>query len=51
LEQVGFYYICGHGIPQDLIDHVFVACARFHAQPFAAKMACGPTSTMSATCR
>ena len=39
LEQVGFYYICGHGIPQDLIDEVFAACARFHAQPFAAKMA------------
>jgi isopenicillin N synthase-like dioxygenase len=39
LEQVGFYYICGHGIAQDLIDEVFVACARFHAQPVAAKMA------------
>ena len=39
LEQVGFYYICGHGIAQDLIDEVFAACARFHAQPLAAKMA------------
>jgi len=39
LEQVGFYYIYGHGIPQDLIDQVFAACAHFHAQPFAAKMA------------
>ena len=39
LEQVGFYYICGHDIPQDLIDQVFAACAHFHAQPFAAKMA------------
>src|SRR3979409_292276 len=39
LEQVGVYYIFGHGIPQDRIAHVFAACTRFHAQPLAVKMA------------
>lgn len=39
LEQVGFYYIRGHGVPQGLIDDVFVQCARFHARPLAEKMA------------
>ena len=39
LEQVGFYYMCGHSIAQALIDEVFAACARFHAQPLAVKMA------------
>ena len=34
LEQVGFYYICGHSIPQDLIDEVFAACARFHGTEY-----------------
>lgn len=39
LEHVGFYYICGHPVPQALIDRIFAACARFHAQPLSAKMA------------
>jgi isopenicillin N synthase-like dioxygenase len=39
LENVGFYYIRGHDVPQSLIDRVFAACARFHAQPFETKMA------------
>jgi isopenicillin N synthase-like dioxygenase len=39
LEHVGFYYIRGHDVPQSLIDQVFAACARFHAQPLDAKMA------------
>ena len=39
LERVGFYYIHGHGVPQDLIDSVFAECARFHARPLAEKMA------------
>jgi isopenicillin N synthase-like dioxygenase len=39
LEQVGFYYLRGHGVSQRLIDEVFAACAQFHAQPLAAKMA------------
>jgi isopenicillin N synthase-like dioxygenase len=39
LEQVGFYYLRGHGVSQRLIDEVFAACAQFHAQPLATKMA------------
>ena len=39
LEQVGFYYIHGHGVPQGLIDDVFAQCAGFHARPLAEKMA------------
>ena len=39
LEQVGFYYIRGHDVPQHLVDQVFAECARFHAQPLDAKMA------------
>jgi isopenicillin N synthase-like dioxygenase len=39
LEHVGFYYLEGHDIPQQLVDRVFAECARFHAQPLAAKMA------------
>lgn len=37
--QVGFAYIVNHGVPQALIDSVFAASARFHAQPREAKMA------------
>lgn len=39
LEQVGFYFLYGHGVPRDLIDDVFVQCARFHALPLSEKMA------------
>ena len=38
-EQVGFYCLTGHGVPQTLIDRVFAEVARFHAQPFEAKRA------------
>src|SRR6266699_1904610 len=37
-EQIGFYFIVNHGVPQALIDRAFAATARFHAQPLAAKM-------------
>ncbi|WP_143309201.1 2-oxoglutarate and iron-dependent oxygenase domain-containing protein, partial [Candidatus Entotheonella palauensis] len=39
MENIGFYYLRGHDVPQSLIDDVFAACARFHAQPLEAKMA------------
>jgi isopenicillin N synthase-like dioxygenase len=39
LTHVGFYYIRGHDVPQELIDRVFAACTRFHAQPLEAKIA------------
>src|SRR5437588_10636149 len=38
-ENVGFYYLAGHGVPQPLIDRTYDAAARFHAQPMAAKLA------------
>jgi isopenicillin N synthase-like dioxygenase len=39
LENIGFYYLRGHGVPQSLIDQVFAATEQFHAQPVEAKMA------------
>ncbi len=38
-ENVGFYYLAGHGVPQKLIDDTYEAAARFHAQPMEAKLA------------
>jgi isopenicillin N synthase-like dioxygenase len=37
-ENVGFYYLLGHGVPQPLIDRTYEAAARFHAQPMARKL-------------
>src|SRR5271166_5219768 len=34
---VGFFYLKGHGIPQDLIDRVFEESRRFHALPIETK--------------
>ena len=38
LENIGFYFIKGHGVPQSLIDAAFAATARFHAQPLNNKL-------------
>lgn len=38
-EEIGFYFIVGHGVPQRLVDAVFAEAERFHAQPLEAKMA------------
>jgi isopenicillin N synthase-like dioxygenase len=38
-ENVGFYYLMGHGISNSLIDRTYGAAARFHAQPMATKLA------------
>src|SRR5262249_29657929 len=38
-ENVGFYYLAGHGVPQALIDTVYAEAARFHAQPIERKLA------------
>ncbi|MDP6832466.1 MAG: 2-oxoglutarate and iron-dependent oxygenase domain-containing protein [Alphaproteobacteria bacterium] len=38
-ENLGFFYIRGHGVPQDLIDATFEASARFHALPEEEKLA------------
>ena len=37
-KTVGFMYIKGHGISQDLIDDVFELSRRYHAQPSEIKM-------------
>ena len=38
LEKIGFFYISGHGVPQSLLDGIFAATQRFHAQPLDEKM-------------
>jgi isopenicillin N synthase-like dioxygenase len=38
-ENVGFYYLRGHGIDRSLIDATYAAAARFHAQPMEKKLA------------
>jgi isopenicillin N synthase-like dioxygenase len=37
-ENVGFYYLRGHGVSQALIDAVFAQAERFHAQPIEEKL-------------
>ena len=37
-ENIGFYFITNHGVPQELIDEAFAAAARFHAQPLEDKL-------------
>jgi isopenicillin N synthase-like dioxygenase len=38
LEDVGFFVIINHGVPQTLIDRTFAEARRFHAQPMDAKL-------------
>ncbi len=38
-EEIGFYFITGHGVPQALVDAVFAEAERFHAQPLEDKLA------------
>ncbi len=38
-EEIGFYYLTGHGVPQDLIDRTFDAIAEFFALPDDEKIA------------
>ena len=37
--EVGFYFVRGHGVPDALVEEVFEATRRFHAQPMEAKLA------------
>src|SRR5687767_1273277 len=37
-EQVGFFYIAGHGVAQAVIDAAFDASREFHAMPYEDKM-------------
>ena len=36
-EQVGFFYLAGHGVPDEVIDTAFAASREFHALPLAEK--------------
>jgi len=38
-ENVGFFYVLGHGVSQDLIDRTFEASTQFHALPMEQKLA------------
>ncbi|MGH7392271.1 MAG: isopenicillin N synthase family dioxygenase, partial [Candidatus Rokuibacteriota bacterium] len=38
-EQVGFFYLAGHGVPRTVIDDAFAASREFHAMPLEAKLA------------
>lgn len=37
-ENVGFYFVTNHGVPQSLVDRMFEEVKRFHAQPVEAKL-------------
>ena len=37
-RKVGFLYVKNHGVNQDLIDGVFAASQKYHAQPLETKM-------------
>lgn len=39
LEEVGFFVMVNHGVPQALIDRTFAEARRFHDQPMEAKLA------------
>ncbi|HYE93747.1 MAG TPA: 2-oxoglutarate and iron-dependent oxygenase domain-containing protein, partial [Terriglobales bacterium] len=39
LEQVGFFVMVNHGVPQQLIDQTFAEARRFHDQPMDQKLA------------
>jgi isopenicillin N synthase-like dioxygenase len=39
LQDVGFFVIVNHGVPQALVDDTFEEARRFHAQPMEAKLA------------
>lgn len=39
LENIGFLLVMNHGVPQSMIDGIFVEAAHFHALPVATKMA------------
>ena len=38
LENIGFYYLTGHGVPQPLLDRIFAETRRFHALPLDDKL-------------
>ena len=47
-EEVGFFKICGHGLPQTLIDTAFATASDFFGQPQAIKDLSRPPKSASA---
>ena len=37
-ENIGFFYVLNHGVPQDVVDRGFVASRRFHGLPLEQKL-------------
>ena len=37
-EETGFFYLSGHGVPDDLVEETFEAARRFHALPLEQKL-------------
>jgi isopenicillin N synthase-like dioxygenase len=37
-ENIGFFFLRNHGVPQKLVDRMFAQTARFHAQPLEEKL-------------
>jgi isopenicillin N synthase-like dioxygenase len=37
-HEVGFFYLVGHGIPEDVVEHLFAEAERFFALPEADKL-------------
>src|SRR5437762_13073676 len=37
-ESVGFFYLAGHGVPEEIVDAAFAASREFHAMPLEEKM-------------
>ena len=38
-EHVGFFYLAGHGVPDEIVDAAFAASREFHAMPLDEKLA------------
>jgi isopenicillin N synthase-like dioxygenase len=38
LETIGFFYLAGHGVKQELLDRIFAETRRFHALPLDEKL-------------
>ena len=38
LEDIGFFYLVGHGVPQQLVDCIFAETKRFHGLPLDEKI-------------
>jgi isopenicillin N synthase-like dioxygenase len=50
VENIGFYFIKGHGVPQSLCDAVFAETERFHAQPLDDKLKLRRNRPTTRTC-